>query len=314
MNLPKLLKELCAIFIIFLLFLNCPKRVSVKTTKIEVIYLSSLLEDIKNPQPYLCSVKNFKGVKIGYLHFANPFMPQIFQRLGFYKFLNEVPIDFLITNHPVYGEKFLSIAQDLGYGFKNYEGIRFGIFCNYRDSLSISDQIKLATVKERSDVLWIIDKNLLNSHPMRIDFIIRDRVLKDTMVKKITIEPDTTLLKKIEDFKRLLNNTLQAKIETNSLPVSEFIFNRIRQKENIDVMIYPVNMIKDNSPKDSLTVAEFLERVFCDTKFRVVECSKAEINKILNEKVYAVVGKISKQNKALLPDDGGEYLFDLIFY
>ncbi|MEO0106154.1 MAG: hypothetical protein ABIL46_02350 [candidate division WOR-3 bacterium] len=307
-------KKIFIFILICLIFLNCPKRVSVKTTKIEVVYLSSLIDDINNPEPYLCGAKNFEGIKVGYLNFATPFMSRIFQRLGFYNILDEIPLDFLITNQPVYGTKFLSIPVDLGYGFKNYEGIRFAIFTKYRDSLSISDQVKLATVKERSDVLWIVDKKLLSSPPIAIDFIIRERTLQDTIVKKIKISPDTTLLNTIHNFQQLLLKTLQTKIFTANQPISEFIFNKIKQKYNTNLMIYPVNMIKDNLLKDSLTVAEFMDKVNCDTKFKVKELSKSEVNKILNDKIYAVIGKITKQNIVLMPDPEGDYLFDLIFY
>ncbi len=307
-------KKIFIFVFICLIFLNCPKRASVKTTKIEVIYLSSLLDDINNPEPYLCSAKNFKGIKVGYLNFATPFMSRIFQRLGFYNILDAIPLDFLITNQPVYQNKFLSIPVDLGYGLKNYEGIRFAIFTKYRDSLGISEQIKLATIKERSDVLWIVDKNLLNSPPRAIDFIIRERILQDTIVKKIKINSDTTLLNTISNFQQLLSKTLQTKIFTANQPISEFIFSKLKQKYNTDLMIYPVNMIKNNILKDSLTIAEFMDNVDCDTKFKIKELTKSEVNKMLNKKIYAILGEIAKKNTALIPDPEGEYLFDLVFY
>jgi len=314
MNLFNFAKKISIFILLCLIFLNCPKRMSVKTTRIEAVYLSSLIDDINNSEPYLCSVKNFKGIKVGYLNFATPFMSQIFQRLGFYNILDEVPIDFLITNHPVIGQRFLSIPVDFGYGLKNFEGIRFGILSKYRDSLTISDQIRLATIKERSDVLWVIDKNFLRSSPVQIDFIISERILKDTIMKKIKVELDTVILNKIKNFKDLLNQSLQMKISTNNLSISEFIFSKVKQKYNVNIMLYPLNMIKDNTTKDYFTIAEFMDRVNCDTRFKVKELTKSEINKMLNEKTYAVSGNITRNNIALIPDPEGEYLFDLIFY
>ncbi len=307
-------KKIFIFFLLSLIFINCPKRVSVKTTKIELMYLSSVIDDINSPEPYLCSAKNFKGIKVGYLNFATPFMSRIFQRLGFSNILDQIPIDFLITNQPVYGTNFLSIPVDLGYGFKNYEGIRFAIFTKYRDSLFISDQVKLATVKERSDVLWIVDKNILSSPPMIVDFIIKERILQDTIVRKIKREPDTTLLNTISNFQQLLSKTLQTKIFTANQSLIEFIFNKIKQKYSTNLMIYPVNMIKDNLIKDSLTIGEFMDKVNCETKFKVKELSKSGVNKILNDKIYAVMGNVTKQNIVFMPDNEGEYLFDLIFY
>ncbi|MEO0137386.1 MAG: hypothetical protein ABIL40_02275 [candidate division WOR-3 bacterium] len=302
------------LLLLLLVFLNCPKRVSIKTTKLEVFYLSSLLDDINRPQPNLAGIHNLNGVKVGYLNFATPFMAQLFNRLGFYNLLDEISLDFLITNQPVPGTRFLSVPHDLGYGFKNYEGIRFAIFTQFRDSLNISEQIKLATIRERSDVLWVVNRELLNSPPMVIDFIIRERMLQDTMVKKLKLEPDSTMINKIENFRQLLSQTLQTPVDIANQPLSEFIFKKLKQKYNVNLMIYPVNMIKDNRACYSLTLAEFMDKVNCETKFKIQVLSKTEVNKILNDKIYAVIGNIANQNSVLVPDGEGTYLFDLIFY
>jgi len=314
MNLFQPLTKYTILIFICLLSLNCPKRVSVKTSKIEVIYLSSLLEDIQRPEPYLCSIKDTKGIKVGYINFETPFMPQIFQRLGFYQFLSETPLDFLITNYPVYEQNFLSVPLDLGYGIKNYEGIRFAICSQYRDSLTISDQVKLATIKERSDVLWMLDKKLLSLPAMQIDFIIRNRILQDTMVKKIQLATDTTLQTKLNNFNQLLNKKLGAKINLNNLAIADYIFSRVKQRQNINIMLYPKDLIKDNAPKDSITIADFLKNTACDTKFKIQVLTKDEVNKMIKENGYSILGSITKKNMALGPDKDGEYLFDLIFY
>lgn len=306
--------KILVIIFLNLILINCPKRVSVKTEKIEVIYISSLLDDIKRSEPYLCRVKNSEGIKVGYLNFDSPFMPHLFQRLGFYRLLDEVPLDFLITNSSVYGEKFLSLPIDLGYGFKNYKGIRFGVFTQYRDSLSISQQVKLAMVKERSDVLWVIDKNLLSSPPMQIDFIIRNRILKDTMIKKIEAKIDTTLLNKLNSFNELLHKTLNTSLFLNNSTIADFIFSKLKQKVNINILITPKDLIKDNTPKDSISLDEFLRMVNCAVRFKITELTKSEVNKLLSENDYTIWGSVAKKNLAYIPDKEGEYLFDLIFY
>ncbi|MGQ9465505.1 MAG: hypothetical protein ACUVQ4_07345 [bacterium] len=296
------------------LFINCPKRVSVKTSKIEVIYLSSLLEDIKKPEPYLCSIADTQALSVGYINFETPFMSQLFQRLGFYKFLSELPLDFLITNYPVYGYNFLPIPIDLGYGIKNIEGIRFGICSQPHDSLSISDQVKLATLRERSDVLWIVDKKLLSLPALQIDFIIRDRALQDTMIKNIKTVKDTIRQKYLNSFTQSLNQLLNAKIDLNKRTIAEYIFSRIKQKRNFEIMLYPAGLIKDSAVRDSMTIRQFLNNVACDIKFKTQELSEDEIKKKIRENGYQYKGTIAKKNIALFPDSDGEFLFDLVFY
>jgi|UniRef100_A0A7C4TBX1 hypothetical protein len=308
------LKKSAFLFLFIFIILNCPKKVTVKTNKIEAIYLGSLTEDIKRPQPYLSGIKDLKGIKLGYINFENPFMHELFLRLGFYKILDDVPLDFLITNHPVYDHKFLSIPINLGYGFKNLEGIRFAIFSKDVDTLGISGEIKLATVRERSDVLWILDKNSFSLPPSKIDFIIKNRILQDTLIRNINLKIDTVLFNKLQQFNQLLAKTFQTRISLNNSPLSDFIFQKIKEKKNINVMLFPVNLIKDNSPRDSITISEFMDLVKCDTRFKVQELTKSEINRLLKEKIYVVLGDINKKNTVLIPDNDGEFLFDLIFY
>lgn len=313
MDMIKFLKQYSLLIFICLIFLHCPKRVSLKTSKIEVIYLSSLLEDIKKPEPYLCSIADTGAITITYINFETPFMDQLFQRLGFYRLLNDTPLDFLVTNYPVYGYNFLPIHFDLGYGIKNIEGIRFGICSQYRDSLSISDQVKLATIKERSDILWIVDKKLLSLPPMQIDFIIRDRILQDTLLRNIKIVRDTTLQRKFNDFNESLDRLLNVKIDVNTT-IANYIFSRVKQQKNINIMLYSEGLIKDSSVKNSITMGQFLSNVTCDTKFKIQDLSANEIKKIIKENGYQYWGDILKKNLALIPDKDGEYLFDLIFY
>ncbi len=303
-----------ALILISLAFLNCPKRMSVKTTRIEVIYLSSLLDDIQRPEPFLCSIVNTGGLKIGYLKFETPFMFQIFHRLGFYKLLNEVPLDFLITNYPIYEQNFLSIPLDLGYGIKNYEGVRFAICSQYRDSLTISDQVKIATIRERSDVLWVADEKILSSPPMHIDFHVRNRILQDTTIRKIETKIDTTLFAKLSNFKKLLNQTLETRLFLNNSSLSDYIFSKIKAKKAIDIMLYPGNLLRDNTLKNELTIADFLRLVACDLRFHIKEMTREEVNKAMKEYGYQLKGNITKKNITLIPDKEGEYLFDLIFY
>ncbi len=311
----KLSSKICFLIVFCcFLFLHCPKRVSVKTSRIEAIYLSSLLDDVQRPEPYLSSIAATKAIKIGYLNFETPFMSEIFKRLGFYELLAEIPLDFLITNYPVYGYSFLSIPLDFGYGIKNHEGIRFAICSKYRDSLSISDQVKLATIRERSDVLWIMDRKMLLSPALQIDFIIKDRTLQDTIIKKISTVEDTALRAKILRFNQSLEKILTPKINLAGKTIIDYIFEKVRQKCSANVFVYTTDFIKDNSVKDSVSIGEFLAMVDCHMKFRVVELTKSALNKMIKENGYLYRGDIAKTNVALVPDREGDFLFDLIFY
>uniref|UniRef100_A0A7C4TCS8 Uncharacterized protein n=1 Tax=candidate division WOR-3 bacterium TaxID=2052148 RepID=A0A7C4TCS8_UNCW3 len=312
----KLQKTRRVIFLLsFILFLlNCPKRITVKTSQIEVVYLSSLAEDIPRQKPYLAGLKNLRGIKVGYLNFDTPFLPQIFQRLGFYQLLDELSLDFLITNYPLYGYNFLSIPVEQGYGIKNYQGIRFGIFSKNKDSLSIAEQTKLTLVRERSDVLWIIDNKIFSSPPLLINFIIKERILEDTMVSKLSAEPDTQEVEKIRNFSNLLNNFLFRRVYLEGKKLSDYVFSKACERKGANIVLFPKDIVKNNLTVDSLSVADFLKYVGVEKKFKIQKLKKDEVKKISQEKNYSIWGKITKINSALIPDDDGEFLFDIIFY
>ncbi|MEO0143036.1 MAG: hypothetical protein ABIL70_03490 [candidate division WOR-3 bacterium] len=299
---------------ILFLTLNCPKRPVVKTTKIEVVYLASLYKDIQNEIPLLAGVKDAKGLKVGYLNYDTPFMPQIFQRLGFYQLLNEFALDYLITNYPVYGYNFFSVPLNLGYGIKNYEGIRFGIFSKNKDSLTIAEQTKLALVKERCDVLWVVDNKTLSFPPALISFIIKERILQDTTAKRLEIKPDSVAVHRIKNFYRLLNSTLSKKVSLEGKNLTDFVFSEILRKKGANVVLYPEGTIKNEIIKDSVSIEEFLKNVACEKKFKIHELNKEEVKKIALDNKYLIYGTVKKKNTACLPDADGEYLFDLLFY
>lgn len=306
--------ELLSILLLIpVLFLNCPKRMVVKTTKIEVLYLSSIYEDIQREKPFLSGIKNLNGIKVGYLNFDTPFLPQLFQRFGFYELLNEFPLDFLVTNYPVYGYNFLSIPESLGYGIKNYKGIRFGIFSKNKDSLTISEQTKLALVKERTDVLWVIDHTSFSMPPVLIEFLARERILQDTVIRRFVLEYDSVLLHKIKNFTKPLNSILSTEVYLGNRTLKEFIFSEIKDKQGVNLIIYPPELFKEEIRKGMTTIIELLRSVNCEMKFKRTELGRVEVKKILQDKKYLFWGNIEKKNHILIPDRDGEYLFDLLF-
>jgi len=294
-------------------FLNCAKRVSAIPKKIEVFYLSSLNEDLKRENSVVVGVNQLKGIKITYLHFEQPFLATVFERLGFYNLLNEFSIDFLITNAPVYGMNYLSIPETMGYGIKNYEGIRFAILNKNKDSLSIADETKITLLKERSDILLITDNKFLDSSPMKIEFFIKDRALTDTNITQMKIKPDSLLQKKLQAFKNTLNYTLNKRIDIENKRLDEYILSKLTQKEIADLILYPSNLFHKVITTNSITVYEFIANVACELKLKKVEMTKDEILKVKEEKKYNIWGNITKKNSVLLPDEEGKYIFDILF-
>jgi hypothetical protein len=303
-------------FLLFALlpfFIYCPKRFGTGTQKVEVVYLASLSRDIELDKPVLASVPNMKGIKIGYLFFEQPFMSEFYSRLGFYRMLDDLAIDFLLTNHPVYGQKFLSVKKDLGYGIANYNGVRFAVFSLDRDSLTISEQTRLALVKERSDVLWFIDEKMLEKTAMRVNFVVRNRVVHDTIMSRIDAKPDTQYVRRINEFRSQLNAVLSRKWSLDNKDLADYVLARIAAKKGVNVILYPAHLIKRASGAESLTIAEFMDHVSCELKFSREEATGEEVQKLIRDNGYSAWGKIEGSNSVLLPGPAGEYVFDLLF-
>lgn len=298
------------------LLLNCPKKYAPKVEKIEAVYLSSFYEDIQREKPFLSGIKNLSGIKIGHINTDPPFMAILLGRLGFYELLNSTGIDFVIGDPIVFQAdniNYFFVPVSMGYAIKNYEGIRFAILCKNKDSLTIADEITITLVKQRSDVLWVIDKAMIDSPPMKIDFFIKDRGLSDTSMTAIEIEPDTMLLKKLQNFKNNFNNMLSRKIYLENKRLDEYVLSKIALSKDVNVILYPEYLFGDVIKKDSISLSEILNNVMCGLKFqKSVDMTKNEILEFNKEKKYKVWGKSIKTNQVLLPDNQGEYLFDLI--
>ena len=141
--------------------LNCPKRMTPGSRhKIDMYYLGSLTDDLQRPEPLLAGVAGLKGLKVGYLDTDKPGYALFLERIGLYKLYNDLPLDFLVTTYPAFGENHLPVLKTMGYGIKNIEGIRFGMISLGKDTLTIHDQTKISLARERSDVLWVIEKKL----------------------------------------------------------------------------------------------------------------------------------------------------------
>jgi hypothetical protein len=155
--------------------LNCPKQIVPQVEKIEVIYLSSLYDDLYRDEPFLAGVQHMEGIKIGHLITDEPFLATLLGRLGFYQLLDEYNLDFLVSDSLVYGLSYFPIGKSMGYGISNYKNIRFAVVSMNQDSSTIADEITLSLIKQRSDVLWVLDKNFLAAAPQEVTLHITDR-------------------------------------------------------------------------------------------------------------------------------------------
>ncbi len=305
------------------LFLNCPKQVVPKFGKIEVIYLSSLYEDMKHDEPMLAGLNHLAGVKIGYFSTERPFMAVVLGRFGFYQLLNMAGLDYMISEELLPSAdsiNYFCIPKSMGYVIKNYGGIRFAILSKDKDSLTIDDEIKLSLVKQRSDVLWVLDKTFLEQPPMKVEFLIKNRELSDTIITAIKTKPDTVFLIKLHNFKEVVETFLNKKIYFPGKRFDEFILSEIAQHEDVNVILYPEDLFQDFVTEDSVTLEEIINNIRCEIKFRKIEISKEKLMEISKSEEYRLWGKALKKNLALLPvanievDNTAKYIFDLFYH
>jgi len=302
------------LLLLIALLLNCPKKYAPKVEKIEVLYLSSLYEDIYREQPYLAGLKNTPGIKIGHLHTEPPCMARLLGRLGFYQVLDEFPLDFIICDTTIYNAHYMSIPESMGYGITNYKGIRFAILSMDKDSLTIEDEVIMTLVRQRSDVLWVIDKNLISSPPQKIDFLIEARALTDTSMSAITVTPDSTLHNKLSNFENTLDEVLSTKIGLEGERLDEYVLSKVALHDDVNIILYPDMLFLDREVKDSISIGDLLDKVQCEMKLKESHrMTKAEIEQLSKEKGYAVWGELMQNNRVSLPDTQGTALFDILY-
>lgn len=285
-----------------------------KVEKIEVLYLSSLYEDIYREEPYLTGLKNIPGIKIGHLETEPQSMARLLGRLGFYQLLNEFPLDFVICDTTIHNARYMSIPASMGYGITNYRGIRFAILSKNKDSLTIEDEVIMTLVKQRSDVLWVIDKNLISLPPQKIDFLIEGRALTDTSMSALTVTPDTSLNNKLSNFKNMLDKVLNKKIDLEGTRLDEYVLSKVALHDHVNIVLYPETLFLDREVTNSLSINELLKKVQCETIFSESRrMTKTEIEQLSIEKGYAVWGEFMKNNRVSLPDTQGTVLFDILY-
>jgi hypothetical protein len=297
--------------------LNCPQKFIARVEKIEACYLASLYDDIQRETPLLAGIKDAPGITIGHLATDPPSFGLLLGKVGFYDVLSESGLDFVIGTSPTSWSPDMTcffIPMSMGYAIHNYDGIRFAIFVQDRDSLIIRDEIQMTLVRQRSDVMWVLDKKLLSLPPIKLDFFIKDRILIDTAMTTLDLTPDTNILKTLHSFKRTLNVVLNDPIDLGNQTVETYIFSRIAAREDVNVIIYPNDLFHNGVEQSSPTLREILQQVRFEQMFTKIQLSAQETTELTEEHNYRLWGTPTQSNQALVPADSGSYLLDLFYH
>ncbi len=296
-----------------ILLLNCPRHPSPGARKkIEVYYLASILADLARPEPIITGLFTRDGLKIGRLENHNAGYSLFLSRLGLYDLLDSLPLDFVIADVPVPDRRFLTISRNLGYRIKNYDGIRFGAVCADAETLSIQDQITLSVIKERTDILLVMEPRFLRQPPVRIDFLVRRRELQDTSLSRIKTRPDPTWNARAAAFIKRLNDTLNTKFSMTAPSFSEFILDRLARSAGVNTILYPGRMfLADTAPAD-FNLRDLLLAVDATVRLKKGVFPRDSLLKWQAANQYLMRGQPDKNTPALVPDPEGVYVLDLL--
>lgn len=293
--------------------LSCIPGVAPRVGRIEAVYIGSILEDIRRDKPISAGVTDLEGIKIVHTITEPVFMEYFLQRMGLHELLSDLDIDFVIGDTVVYSDKYFSIQKSMGYAIKNIRGLRFAMVCNAEDSLTVQDQISISLLKERSDILWVIDKDLLAMSPAVIKFHVDGRALSDTSISTIKVKDDANLMRKIRDFRARIEKELNSEILLGE-PIDDHVFSTIVEKEKVDVIIYPQDLFTQTGDKVSMTLRALMESIAFETKFRKTEMEPEEISEICTNAGYLKWGNLKETNIVLVPDaKSGEHIFDYYY-
>jgi hypothetical protein len=297
-----------------LLLLNCPKRYAPKVDRIEVYYLGSLYEDIYREPPFLSGAPAMEGIVIGYLDIEPPILRHILGSLGFFTLLDEFAIDYVMSDTLIYNVHYLSIVPTLGYGIKNYEGIRFAVVRTGSDSLTISDQLQLTLIEQRSDILWLVDDDFFSTTPRRIDFYVENRQLADTSSALLEVSPDSVLMENVAAFRNRLDTLFNTAYILAGKDFIEFVLETVAQQEGVHAIVYPPDIVRVQSHPDTVTLSETVNSLDWTVRLhKVTDMTKKDVLQFIDENGYALWGQLQTTNTCLIPDVQGKNLFDLFY-
>ena len=301
------------LIILILLSLHCTSGVVPKTNRIDVAYIGSIYEDINQENPISAGLVDFQGIKIAHTMTEPTFMEHYLYRSGLAQLLNELEIDFVIADTVVRNQKFFSIPRTTGYAITNFEGIRFAMFSTSKESLTIEDQVQLTLVRERSDILWVIDQTQLNMEPTLVRFNIDKRALTDKSMSPIKAKIDTARQRLVKDFTNKAEDGLNKKIYLGGR-VDEHLFSTIAEKQAVNIVIYPEDLIIEMFEGYSTTLRELMDLIAFEMEFKKMEMSGADVSEFCATNGFLRWGNVKEKNDVLLPDEiDGRYIYDFYY-
>jgi hypothetical protein len=176
----------------------------------------------------------------------------------------------------------------MGYGISNYKNIRFAVVSMNQDSSTIADEITLSLIKQRSDVLWVLNKDFLAAPPQKVTLHITNRALAETTVTSLTVSIDTLLRNKLHRFRKALDEYLNTKIFFDNKNFDEYILSTIALRNGVNVIAYPDTLFKGSIDKDSLSLGEIIDNMACTYRFIKTEITKTALLGMLQENNYAL--------------------------
>lgn len=298
---------------VLLISLSCTAGVVPRVSSIQVVYVGSIWEDIYREKPISAGVAEIEGIKVTHTLTDPVFMEYFLLRMGLNRLLDSLGLDFVVGDTVAYGSEYFPIQKTLGYGIKNIGGIRFAMVCSPEESLTVKDQISISLLKERSDILWVIDKPLLAMPPSLIAFNMSQRTLSDTSVSKIRVKDNAERTRLIHDFRQRVENELNREIRIAGR-IDEHVFSVIAQREDIDVIIYPERLFTENGEAVSMNLRTLMESVAFEMKFSKTEMTPSEISEIVQNNGFLNWGKIKEKSIVLLRDEAkGNHIFDYYY-
>ncbi|UCD05711.1 MAG: hypothetical protein JSV98_00275 [candidate division WOR-3 bacterium] len=302
------LRLLLATFLLILL--SCIPGVSPRTRSINVVYIGSIWDDINREKPFCAAATNPDAIALAHTLTEPPFMEYYLHKMGLHELLNTLAFDFVIGDTLVYGGSYFPMSRSMGYAIKNFGGIRFAMICSAKDSLTMEDRVTLSLLKERSDILWVINKPLLEIPPSLIKLNIRQRALTDTSISAIKAKEDTVRTRLVRDFTRRIEKELNREIIVAG-SIADHVLSTVAQNEQVDVILFPEKLFLSNDKVQTLSLRKLIENVAFETKFRKAEMKRAQISEFCNETGCLTWGEIKQTNSVLIPDEKtGNRIFD----
>jgi hypothetical protein len=305
------------LLLVVLVLLYCPGKYTPSVKKIDVLYLSSLFDDLYRDEPLMAGTRHDSAIVVGHLIPRYPVMTMVLGKLGFYELLDSAGIDFIISDTALFLPRCCEcyvIPTSSGYAIMNYQGVRFAIFAHDRDTFDIDAEIKRAIVEQRSDILWMLDRDFLNTPPRHIQFFIENRGLADTSTMPISAVVDTGFIHRLRDFRAAVERTLATIIPLQGKPLTDFVLSQVAGNANTNTLLYPASLFHGSVDADTITLEQMIETVAFEMKYKKISrMVKSDIQDLTEVHDYLLWGTLRDTNAVLVPDPQGEFLFNFYF-